>query len=545
MQPLWYRNAVIYAMDPSMFRDSDGDGWGDIRGITRRLDHLRGLGATCLWLLPFYPSPFKDGGYDLTDHLSVDPRLGTVSDLVGLLEEAEEKGIRVIFDLVVQHTSDQHPWFREARSNPDSRYRDYYIWSDEPVEVEGLEPCFPTVEDSIWTWDEEAGQYYRHVFYAHEPDLNIANPEVREEIKRIMAFWLRLGASGFRVDAVPYMVHAAEEIEEYEAGADLLRELREFVALRHPEAVLMGEVDVPLEEYDDYFLDGDGLTMLLNFWMNNHVFLALARGEAEPVHRALEEMPQPPRHSQYANWLRNHDELDLERLSEEEREEVMALFAPDEDMRAYGRGIRRRIAPMLGGDRRRIAAAHALLLSLPGTPVLQYGDEIGMGDDLSRRERMSVRIPMQWSADEHGGFSSAPKDRLVAEPVREGPFGYEEVNVYDQHRSLDGGLLASVGDLVRTRLGLTEIGFGRHAVLDTGCPSVVALRHDDERDGTVVTLVNLADEDVEVRLAGDGLDDLVDILTGGDHSSDDDEPSLFKLTGYGYRWLRPRTHVFK
>ncbi|NUQ87850.1 MAG: glycosidase [Glycomyces artemisiae] len=544
MQPLWYRNAVIYAVDPALFRDANGDGWGDIQGLTRRLDHLRGLGATCVWILPFYPSPFKDGGYDITDHLSVDPRLGTVPDVVELLEEAEEAGIRVLFDLVVQHTSDQHPWFREARSDPDSPYRDYYVWADEPPD-DGLESVFPTVEDGVWSWDEEAGQYYRHMFYAHEPDLNTANPEVRKEIRRIMAFWLRLGVSGFRVDAVPYMVSRAGAPGGFEDGADFLRELREFTALRHPEAVLVGEVDVPLEEYEDYFLDGEGLTMLLNFWLNNHVWLALARGEAAPVHKALDELPPTPRRSQFANWLRNHDELDLERLTEAEREETMRAFAPEEDMRAYGRGIRRRVAPMLGGDPARLAAAHALLLSLPGTPVLQYGDEIGMGDDLSRRERLSVRIPMQWTSDENGGFSSAPKDRLVAEPVREGPFGYEEVNVYDQHRSPGGGLLARVGDLVRTRLGLTEIGYGRHRVLDTGCPSVVALRHDDGEDGSVVTLVNLADADVEARIPDEDLDDLVDVLTDREYPRDGDDPPVFKLGPYGYRWMRPQAHVFK
>jgi maltose alpha-D-glucosyltransferase/alpha-amylase len=543
MQPLWYRNAVIYAVDPAMYRDSNGDGWGDLRGITNRLEHLRGLGVTCLWLLPFYPSPFKDGGYDVTDHLSVDPRLGTVPDMVELLEAAEETGIRVIADLVVQHTSDQHPWFQAARSDRKSPYRDYYIWSDEPRD-DGLEPVFPTVEDGIWTWDEQAGQYYRHVFYSHEPDLNIANPVVREEIRRIMAFWLRLGVSGFRVDAVPYMVHRAHAAEDFQEGTDFLRELREFTALRHPEAALIAEVDVPIEEYDDYFLDGEGMTMLLNFWVNNRVFLALARGEAEPVHRALDELPQPPRRSQYANWLRNHDELDLERLSAAERDEVMAVFAPDEDMRAYGRGIRRRVAPMLDGDPRRIAAAHALVLSLPGTPVLQYGDEIGMGDDLSRRERLSVRVPMQWTGDENAGFSTAPPDRLVAQPVKDGPFGYAKVNVYDQQRK-PGSLMAKIGDMVRTRLGLTEIGFGTHRALDTGCPSVVALRHEDERHGTVVTLVNLSGEEVKVRIPDEDLTDLVDVLTDGEYPRDEDDPPTLRLAGHGYRWLRPRTHVFK
>jgi maltose alpha-D-glucosyltransferase / alpha-amylase len=542
VQPLWYRNAVVYAVDPAMFYDSNADGWGDLRGITQRLDHLRGLGVTCLWLLPFYHSPFRDGGYDITDHLGVDPRLGTLPDAVELLEEAEEFGIRVVLDLVVQHTSDQHPWFQQARSDPDSPYRDYYVWSDEPRD-DGLKPVFPTVEDGIWTWDETAGQYYRHVFYSHEPDLNLANPAVHEEIRDIMRFWLRLGVSGFRTDAIPYMVHDAEAAEPG-GGAALLREMREFVSMRQPEAVLLGEVDVPIEEYEDYFLDGDGLTMLLNFWMNNQVFLALARGEAEPIHRALSEMPQPPRLGQYANWLRNHDELDLERLGEADREFVMDTFAPDESMRAYGRGIRRRLAPMLGGDERRIAAAHALLLSLPGAPVLQYGDEIGMGDDLSRNERLSVRVPMQWSSDANAGFSTAEPDRLVAGVVGDGPFAYERVNVYDQQRR-PGSLLARIGDIVRTRHGLTEIGFGDHRVIDTGCPSVVALRHEDEQDGIAVTLVNLGGEEVKVAIPDEDLHDLVDVLADGEYPPDEDDRPSLRLKGHGYRWLRPRPHVFK
>jgi maltose alpha-D-glucosyltransferase/alpha-amylase len=542
VQPLWYRNAVIYAIDPAMFNDSNADGWGDLRGITQRLDHLRNLGVTCLWLLPFYHSPFRDGGYDITDHLGVDPRLGTLPDAVELLETADRYGIRVVLDLVLQHTSDQHPWFQEARSDPESPYRDYYIWSDEPRD-DGLKPVFPTVEDDIWTWDEKAGQYYRHVFYSHEPDLNFANPAVLAEIRDIMRFWLRLGVSGFRVDAVPYMVQGAEAAEPG-GGAALLRELWEFVELRQPEAVLLGEVDVPLEEYEDYFLGGDGLTMLLNFWMNNQMFLALAKGEAEPIHRALREMPQPPRLSQYANWLRNHDELDLERLEEKDREFVMDLFAPDESMRAYGRGIRRRLAPMLDGDQRRIAAAHALLLSLPGAAVLQYGDEIGMGDDLSRKERLAVRIPMQWTPDENAGFSTAPRDRLVAQPVSEGPFAYDRVNVFTQQNRKDS-LLGKIGDIVGCRHGLSEIGYGRHQVIETGCPSVVALRHEGDAEGVAVTLVNLGSEDVEVDIPDEDLQELVDVLTDSEYPADERERATLPLKGYGYRWMRPRDRIFK
>jgi maltose alpha-D-glucosyltransferase/alpha-amylase len=367
---------------------------------------------------------------------------------------------------------------------------------------------------------------------------------VRREIRRIMAFWLRLGVSGFRTDAVPYMVQSAGTANPDGDGTWLLHELREFVSLRHPEAVLIGEVDVPIEEYEDYFLEGRGMTMLLNFWLNNQVFLALARGEAEPVHRALRDMPRPPRLAQYANWLRNHDELDLERLTEAEREEVMATFAPDTDMRAYGRGIRRRLAPLLGGDQRRVAAAHALLLSLPGAPVLQYGDEIGMGDDLSRRERLSVRIPMQWTGEADAGFSTAPPDKLVADIVRDGPFGCKTVNVYDQQRR-PGSLLSKIADLIRTRHHLTEIGFGNQRVLETGSPSVVALRHEDDRGVVAVTLVNLSDEDVDVHIPDEDLRDLVDLLADGEYPPDESHPPALHLHGHGYRWLRPEANIFK
>lgn len=544
MQPLWYRNAVIYEVDVAQFADSNGDGWGDLRGLARRLDHIRGLGATTLWLLPFYPSPFRDAGYDVSDHLGVDPRYGDLADFTDLLETAEELGLRVIVELVVQHTSDQHPWFQEARRDRDSPYRDYYIWSDDPraddADGERPRPVFPTVEDDVWTWDDEAGQYYRHMFYRHEPDLDVANPRVRDEIRRIMSFWLRLGVSGFRVDGAPYLVERARAADPREGGQWLLRDLRDFVDVRRPEAVLLGEVDVPPEIYADYFGDGRGLTLLLDFWINNHVFLGLARDCAEPIVRALREQPQPPARAHYVNWLRNHDELDLDQLSADERDEVWRRFAPEERMRAYGRGIRRRLAPMLDGDARRIEMAHALLLSLPGPPVLLYGDEIGMGDDLDRPERLAVRSPMQWADDDNGGFSAAPPDRLSAPVIADGPFGYPRVNVYDQALR-DDSTLARISKMVRARLGLREFGLGACRAVDVDSPSVLALRHD--LDGsTAVALVNLAPHDAEVRLEDD-LGDLVDLL-----ADDAYEPvggARYRLRGYGYRWLRPRQHVLR
>lgn len=536
MRSLWYRNAIIYQIDVSVFRDGNNDGWGDLQGLTAHLEYLRGLGVTCIWLSPFYQSPFRDGGYDITDHLAVDPRFGNLADMVALLEKAEELGIRVMVELVAHHTSDQHRWFQEARRDRNSPYRDYYVWADEPVETD-VKPIFPTVEDSVWTWDEEAGQYYRHAFYSHQPDLNIANPAVRTEIEEIMSFWLRLGVSGFRIDAAGHMIDGAKEADPRDDGFWLLNDLRAFATLRRSDAVLLGEVDVPAADYARYFGKGHRLTLVSNFFLNNFLFLALARQQAEPIERALREQPDPPERAQYAVWVRNHDELDLERLSEAEREEVMQRFAPEENMRVYNRGIRRRLPPMLDGDQRRIAQVHALLFSLPGTPILRYGEEIGMGEDLSLKERHAVRTAMQWSDEVNGGFSPADPASLPVPVIREGPFGYGEVNIYDQTLR-DDSLLAKTGKMIRARLGMPEIGYGECTVMEVGCPSVLALRH--ELDGQVVfTFANLSDKDVEVKLPDVEVGELRDMLVDGPYPPAQTAHTL-KLRAYGYRWLRQR-----
>jgi maltose alpha-D-glucosyltransferase / alpha-amylase len=541
VQPLWYRNAVIYQVDVAFFLDTDGDGWGDLRGVTERLEHIRGLGANCIWLLPFYGSPYRDGGYDVTDHLSVDPRFGDVADLAILLNKAESLGLRVIVDLVPQHTSIEHRWFQEARHDAKSPYRDYYVWADEPEQTD-VTPVFPTVEDSVWTWDDEAQQFYRHVFYDFEPDLELGNPRVREEIRRVMAFWLRLGVSGFRIDAVPYMIERARAVDARDEGYWLLAEMREFTALHYPEAVLLGEVDVPPEQYADYVGHPDRMSMIIDFWLNNNTFLSLAQEKAEPLARAIARRPRAHSHSQYATFLRNHDELDLEQLSTDQRDEVIARFAPDKDMQAYNRGIRRRLAPMLDGDTRRIAMAHALLMSLPGAPVLLYGDEIGMGEDLSRPERKAVRTVMQWTEAKNAGFSLAEPDQLAAAPISGGPFGYERLNVATQSHDRDS-LLAVIGNLARTRLGAEEIGADNCEALETGVPSVLCLCH--RRDGRhLVAAVNLADEDVTCELTDVQLPGLVDVLADREYPVPDDDPTKFVLGGYGYRWLRRRDEPF-
>lgn len=539
MRPLWYRNAVIYQIDPSLFRDSNGDGCGDLRGITERLDYIRGLGCTAIWLMPFYQSPFEDAGYDISDHLQVAERFGDLADIVALLEKAEELGLHVIIELVVQHTSSEHRWFQEARRDRDSPYRDYYIWADEPDDA--IEPIFPTVEDSVWTWDEQAGQYYRHLFYKHEPDLDLTNPRVIHEIERIMSFWLRLGVSGFRIDAAVHMVRQAGG-GDLRQGYWLLEHMRDFVTMRRPETVLLGEIDTDPEKYIEYFGDeADRATLLLDFWVNNHLFLALARQQAEPLCRALNSQPLPPSHSQYALWIRNHDELSLDRLEEDERNEVLDTFAPDQNMRAYNRGIRRRLAPMLDGDERRIAATHALLFSLPGTPIIRYGEEIGMGDDLERPERLAVRTPMQWSNEPNAGFSCIDAQRLIAPVIDEGPFAFDRVNVFAQTLRSDS-LMARTGNMIRTRIGLREIGIGKRRTVEVDDPSVFAIRHDN--DSTVLMLVNLADRETTVTITDDDLQDMVDVLADCDYGQPEGTPLQLRLGPYGYRWLRRKQQLF-
>ncbi|MFC0676354.1 alpha-amylase family protein [Lysobacter korlensis] len=536
MEVLWHRNATIYQVDPSLFKDGDGDGCGDFRGLRSRLDHLRLLGADCLWLMPFYRSPFRDGGYDVVDHLDVDPRFGDITDFIAMMERADELGIRVMVELVVQHTSDQHPWFQQARCDRNSRYRDYYIWSDEPVDT-GVSTAFPGVEDGVWTWDEQAQQYYRHVFYSHQPDLNIANPRVREEICRIMGFWLRLGVCGFRIDAASYMMRSASNADPRDGGLWWLNEMRDYVRQRSPSAILMGEADVGVHEYSEYFKDGRRLTWLLDFWLNNHIFLALARGRAQPLNDAIETRSPAPGFCSHVQWLRNHDQLDLDQLQPEERKEVLAAFAPDEDMRIYGHGVRRRLAPMLGGDARRIAMAHSLLFSLPGVPIVRYGEEIGMGDDLARPERLAVRTPMQWSRRRNGGFSAAAADELVVAPVDDADYGYARVNVEAQ-LGVPGSVLSQTQTFIRTRQGMREL-IGDACLAKCDAPSVFGVRYDEPETGSVAVLfTNLGAEPVSFEFDAPDLTTLVDVLSDRPYPPIEGSPLRIEMDGYGYRWLR-------
>jgi trehalose synthase len=535
---LWWKNAVIYCLDVELFADGNGDGCGDFPGLTDKVDYLAGLGVTCVWLMPFYPTPNKDNGYDISDFYGVDPRLGSLGDLVDFLRAARERGIRVIADLVVNHTSDQHPWFRSARADEHSPYRDFYVWADEqPEGPPGV--VFPDAEDSNWDYDEVAGKWFLHRFYSHMPDLNIANPRVRDEINKIVGYWLELGLSGFRVDAAPFVIElAGTEAERGQDPHDFLVNLRAFLNRRRGDAILLAEANLPPEDQRRFFGDegGDEMHMLFDFVLNQHIFLALVRQDPAPIVTALRELPPVPETNQWANFIKNHDELTLDKLTEAEREEVFAALAPDPDMRSFGRGIRRRVPTMLEGGRDRMELLYSLLFTLPGSPVLLYGEEIGLGDDQRVSGRGAVRVAMQWSPGPTAGFTTGePAVPLVTE----GPFGPDRVNVATQRRDPES-LLNWMERAIRTRKELPELGWGAWRVLEADQPSVLAHRCDWLGRGVLV-LHNLGPDRVKVTVdLGDDVEagrPMPDLL-GNRHHDPATTGQPLTLPGFGYRWLR-------
>ncbi len=541
---LWWKSAVIYCLDIETFLDADGDGVGDLQGLSRRIDYLAELGISCLWLMPFYPSPDRDDGYDVTDFYGVDARLGDHGRLVEVVRTAHDRGIRVIVDLLINHTSDQHPWFVSARSSKDSPYRDYYVWRDTEPPDTSAQVVFPDQEDSIWTLDEQSGEWYLHHFYHHQPDLNVANPAVVEEILRVVGFWLELGVDGFRVDAVPYFVEDVDTADADHLAGDphvVLRELRAFMGRRKGDAVLLGEVNLPHEQQLEYFGgdSADELNLLFDFITMQATYLAMARGEAAPLAKALSERPVVHHACQWATFLRNHDELTLDKLSEEERQEVFAAFGPEEDMQVYGRGLKRRLPPMVDGDPRRVRLAYSLLFSLPGTPALYYGEEIGMGEDLAAAGRMAVRTPMQWGPGRNGGFSAADPEQLVQRVVPDG-YGPEHVNADAQLHDPDS-LLSFIRSLVLARRSCPELGWGTFSVVEQDSPQVLVHRCDLD-ESAVVAVHNLGPDPVSVRLPVTEPDDgfeLVDVLTH-ERVAVAASGADVALPGYGHRWLRLR-----
>jgi maltose alpha-D-glucosyltransferase / alpha-amylase len=537
IEDLWYKQAIIYCLDVEKYMDADGDGVGDFEGLSRRLDYLSGMGVNCVWLQPFYPSPNKDNGYDISDYYGVHERHGNLGHFVEFMNHARALGMRVIVDLVVNHTSVDHPWFQAARNDPASPFRSYYVWSKERPSDHADGIVFPGVQETNWTWDEQAGEYYFHRFYDHQPDLNTMNPQVRKEIKKVMGFWLQLGVSGFRMDAVPFLVERKGAGVEHDKDFELLYEMRDFLQWRAGDAILLAEANVPPEESVLYFGErADRLQLMLNFPVNQRLFYALATANVGPLQEAIEQTSKRPDNAQWVNFLRSHDELDLGRLSREQRDEVFAAFAPEPDMQLYGRGIRRRLAPMLGDDRRKLQLAFSLLYSLPGAPMMQYGDEIGMGDDLSLPERECARTPMQWTSERLGGFSIA--EQAVRPVIDDERYGYRVRNVADQRRDTDS-LLNWTERMIRMRKECRELSWGSVVVLPSGVPSVLLLQY-TWRDAGLLTVHNFSDATQRVRfeVTCQRGERLIDVFGSRNSQAEAGREHRLELEPYGYRWFR-------
>src|SRR5262245_33923880 len=497
IKDLWYKNAIIYCLSVGTYMDANADGIGDFQGLMRRLDYLHGLGVTAIWLMPFQCSPGRDDGYDISDYYGVNPAYGTLGDFVEFTHGAKQRGIRVLIDLVVNHTSDEHHWFQDARRNPDSKYRDWYIWSGKkpPKADEGM--VFPGVQKSTWTHDKIAKCWYFHRFYDFQPDLNTSHPAVQAEILKIMGFWIQLGVSGFRMDAVPFVISTkGADVGRTREQYDMLRSFREFLQWRVGDSIILAEANVlPRTDMQYFGEDGDRMHMMFNFQVNQNLFYALASADTRPLIRAMNMTEQPPASGQWGIFLRNHDELDLGRLTEAQRRRVFDSFGPNKADQLYDRGIRRRLAPMLGGDRRRLELAYSLMFTLPGTPVLRYGDELGMGDDLSLKERTCCRTPMQWSTEPNGGFTKS--DKPIVPVISDGPYGFEHINAAEQRRDSDS-ILNWTERIIRMRKEVPEVGWGEFEVLKTADPAVLAIRY-DWRNNSVLFMHNFAEDPREVE----------------------------------------------
>jgi maltose alpha-D-glucosyltransferase / alpha-amylase len=472
-EPDWYRRSVFYEVLTRGFFDSNDDGCGDLPGLQAKLDYLEWLGVDCLWLLPFYPSPMRDNGYDISDFLTVHPDLGTLDNLVTFLDSAHRRGIRVVADLVMNHTSDRHPWFIESRSSRLNPKSDWFVWNDDDQRWPEARVVFVDVETSNWTYDPVREQYYWHRFYSHQPDLNYENPEVVEAMFAVVAHWLDLGLDGFRLDAVPYLHQrdgtSGENLPETHT---LLRRLRKEIDANYPDRVLLAEANQWPADLVDYFGSGDECHMCFHFPLMPRLFMAVRREQRFPVTEILAQTPDLPEGCQWAIFLRNHDELTLEKVTEEERDYMVAEYARDPRIRRH-MGIGRRLSPLLDGDRRLAELLYALICSLPGSPVIYYGDEVLMGDNVYLGDRDSVRTPMQWSPDRNGGFSRADFASLYLPPLMDPVYGFQAVNVEAQQRN-PSSFLHWIRNLLHTRRQFPVFGTGGFEMVSCANPSVLA-----------------------------------------------------------------------
>jgi maltose alpha-D-glucosyltransferase/alpha-amylase len=469
----WFQHAVFYEVLIRSYNDSNNDGTGDLRGLREKLDYIEWLGIDCIWLLPFYPSPMRDGGYDISDFFNVHPEYGNIGDLVGFLEDAHRRGIRVVADLVMNHTSDEHPWFKESRSSRDNAKADWYVWNDDDQKWPDARVVFTDVERSNWTWDDTRQQYYWHRFYHHQPDLNYDNPEVADTMIDLVRFWLDLGFDGFRLDAVPYLYQrdgtSGEHLPETHA---FIKRIRKQIDADYPGRILLAEANGWPSDVADYFGEGDECHLCFHFPLMPRLFMAVRREQRYPITEILAQTPVIDDGSQWAIFLRNHDELTLEQVSEEERDYLIAEYAKDPRMKRH-MGIGRRLAPLLDNDRRTAELLYALILSLPGSPVIYYGDELLMGDNIYLGDRDSVRTPMQWSPDRNGGFSGADFAQLYLPPLMDPVYGFTALNVEAQLRN-PGSFLHWLRRMLTERRALPVMGVGEMEVLPCANPSVLA-----------------------------------------------------------------------
>lgn len=532
----WYKNAVIYGIDVKTFQDSNGDGIGDFPGLTSRLDYLAELGITCLWLLPFYTSPNRDNGYDVADFYSIHPSLGTLDEFRLFIKEAHARHLHVVVDLVVHHTSTEHPWFKAARSSPTSIYRDYYIWSGKNPANCHPGNAFPGPENDTWHYDEVADAWYFHKFYHFQPDLNIANVQVQEEIFRIVEFWCALGVDGFRVDAAGLMFsYKGLPNTVTKNPGRFLKKLNLLIRKQHKHAILLGEADTQPSEMALYYWEGERIQMLLNFLLNQSLFAGLATETAEPIIAMLSRIPSLPQKAQWVNFLRNLDELNIDKLPKEEQARIYEVFGKDPTSHIYNRGLRRRVAPMMNSDKR-LKFMFALLFALPGTPLVCYGDEIGMGEDLSLEERSSVRTPMQWSSGKNAGFSEASSKKTILPVISRGKYTYKRVNVDAVKKDKDS-IYTHVKHLIALHKQLPILGNSSPAIISLANPHVLGFYYKDK--GTIlVALFNLSSREQtiecdEIIFQGKAIKEC---LSNRAYKHVKTLDSV-EIDGHGYRWF--------
>jgi maltose alpha-D-glucosyltransferase/alpha-amylase len=541
--PRWFKTAVFYEIHLRGFFDGNDDGSGDFRGLTDKLDYLHEIGIDCIWLLPFYPSPLRDGGYDIADFFSVHPDYGTLDDFRLFIDQAHQRGIRVIADLVMNHTSADHPWFQESRADPDGPYGDWYVWGDDPERWSEARVIFVDTEPSNWTWDAQRGQYYWHRFFAHQPDLNYDNPEVRDQMLNVLRFWLDLGLDGFRLDAVPYLYERdgtnGENLPETHA---FLKRVRAEVDAGYSDRVLLAEANQWPADVVAYFGDGDESHMAFHFPVMPRLFMSVRREDALPIVEVLDNTPSIPDNAQWGLFLRNHDELTLEMVTDEERDYMYEEYAKDPRMK-LNVGIRRRLAPLLDNGRDEYELMHAILFSLPGSPVLYYGDEVGMGDNIFLGDRDGVRTPMQWTGDRNGGFSRADFAQLYLPPLMDPVYGYQAVNVEAQLRQ-PHSLLRWLRRLIALRKQHPVFGLGTYEPLRPDNPRIFAHIRTYE-DDIVLCVHNLARSAQAVQLDLSRFEGMIPVEMFG-HSAFPrvgELPYLLTLAPRGFFWFQMRKEV--